>query len=65
MAEAKADDVVAATLAAALIQAAGRSALEASKKKPAEFAAEIYFQCVDAVADAKKKRTKTSVKSFP
>ncbi len=49
-------EMVAATLAASLIQAAGKAGLDAAKKKPAEFAVHVYFQCLDELTAAEKKR---------
>lgn len=56
-----ADNQIAATLAAALVQVAGKD-IAKLKKMPAEFAVEVYFQCVDALAAETKKRTTSSHK---
>lgn len=56
-----ADNHVAATLAAALVQVAGKD-MTRLKKSPAEFAVEVYFQCVDALSAETKKRTTSSHK---
>lgn len=55
-----ADNQVAATLAAALIQIGGKSIGSVSGKTSPQAAVEIYFQCVDALAAETKKRSKSS-----